>query len=251
MNRWAINKQRIRRVLTSKSLLPSLVAGGALRWLVPWLGTGIFAYGIGSLGAGILALGIGRAIWKLTVGSQKLTARAIEDIDRRTQKSHDRYLRQLRSRLRSDQDPRTGRWLRELRDLHQRMIRLGILSVGPQHEWVKQIGDPAIELYRSTLESLEQSLEVWKAAREIKTPGLRDQLLATRDQILQEVSESVEHLDKTLDRAQASQLKKSIPPTDLSAMRAELQQGLDVARSIEHRMNDLERDLKESGQIRE
>jgi hypothetical protein len=81
-------------------------------------------------------------------------------------------------------------------------------------------------------------------SRDVATESARRKLGQSREQLITEVQESVGHLELTLDHMQTAQLKDETGlRADALRLRTELDEGLEVARQVEIRMQDLEFDL--------
>ena len=101
------------------------------------------------------------------------------------------------------------------------------------------------QLYRSCLASLERSLVLRDAALEMMTESARRNLFKSREALIGEVGTTIRHLAATLDFLQTAKLEKD---DDLHRARMweELDFGLEVARRVEDRMNDLEQSLQDN-----
>ncbi len=237
MDESAVAKRRWYRLFTSKSIwLPAVVGAGALLFVGGTAGTVIGAAGLGIAAA--------VSIWKLTGGKQSLTELAVQDVREEFSREHFRYLRSLQRTLRKDKDPRTGQSLRDLRDLYKRMQRSGILERDGESRITAEVKEQTQQLYQSCLTSLERSFRLWETAQDMTTASQREQLMASRENVVTEVNNSIQHLGKTLDYLQAVRLEKELPEDSLPEMQQELEQGLEVARRVQQRMDELEGDLR-------
>ena len=133
--------------------------------------------------------------------------------------------------------------LRSLQDLYGRLDDMEF-DPSNQQSWQIEVFGEIRNLYQASLAALERSYEMWDRANEMATDEARQELLNWRDGVLQEVSQSVTQLSKTVDDVQASVMKSELPDKDLAQMRGELEQGWEVARGIEHQIEQLERELK-------
>ena len=237
--RVSLWKRRFRRLLTAPTVLFPAVIGGGLS-LLAWgsLGT------IGVMGLGFLGLAGLVAATKLTIGKDKLTEQAWQDELKRQERVYRDELKSLRKVLRRDRDRHTSGMAKKLRDAFQRMWSLtpdpgedG--SIGQQFVLVDQ-------LYRSCFGLLRRSVELWKAAQTVRTDEARDRLMASRDSVIGQVENSIRHLDATLDHLQTASLGND--ESEMTARNQELQdeleKGLEVARAVEQRMEDLEHQLR-------
>ena len=72
----------------------------------------------------------------------------------------------------------------------------------------------------------------------------RNVSLQTREQLIQEVTGSIENLGRTLDYFQLARVEEELPEEHLAEVRRELEQGLEVARNVQQRRDELERELR-------
>jgi hypothetical protein len=156
------------------------------------------------------------------------------------------YLTRLRRKLRTDRDRRTGESIERLARLRKRIMQSGVTESGEDSPVLAELAGKADELYRSCLASLEKSLELWEAARQMATSEARDELIRSREALVGEVVQSIDHLAATVDHLQSSGLQRVQQDVDIAKVREELDTGLKVARRVSERVNELERGLRES-----
>jgi hypothetical protein len=230
-----VRKQRWVRVVTSRRFLLPAIVGVVLGVFgnppVNWLGWA----------AGVVAAGV--VVWDLTWGGAKLTAAIHQDLRRKADRDHHQYLRELQRKLRTDRDPRTGEMLRHLRQLYDRMQDLLQQTTGGK-PWQMEVHGQVRHLYQSCLTALERSFELWERGREMATESSRQEVMQWRTDLLQEVSQSIEHLGTTLDHIQTGSLRLDRADDDLARLRGELEQGLAVARNTEQRIEQLDREFR-------
>jgi hypothetical protein len=109
----------------------------------------------------------------------------------------------------------------------------------------RELADKAEELYTSCVTTLERSFELYQAAQGMATSEARDELLRSRDALVGEVVQSVDHLGGTVDYLQSAGLAGGADETNLGRIRDELETGLEVARRVSERVSRLEQDLAE------
>jgi hypothetical protein len=187
--------------------------------------------------------GIGSALTRWAWSSEAIARKTLDDMRRETEQSELGQLDDLEKRLETDQDARTDQFVDQLRQLFPRLQSLPPDGVSQPAEMMG-IRENASRLYHSCLESLDRSLALWKASRQMSTAKGRKQILNSREELLAEIQRSVYHLGATLDHVYAASLKQHSNQEELSAMRQELEMGLQVAQQVERRMEDLERDLQ-------
>lgn len=230
-----VRKQRFLSAITSRFFWVPAIVGTALGFLAE---SPLSWFGWAAVGVGVASV-----VWRMTIGGRSLTNQAISKVKQKASREHRAYLRRLQRKLRRDRDPRTGEMLRSLRDLYG---RLDDMEFDPQQQqtWQVEVFGQIRNLYQSSLSALERSYELWDRANEMATDESREELLAWRDGVLQEVRQSIEQLSKTVDQVQASAMQRELPDGELSQMRSELEQGLEVARGIEQQIQNLENELQ-------
>jgi methyl-accepting chemotaxis protein len=77
------------------------------------------------------------------------------------------------------------------------------------------------------------------------TAEARETVLRSRGELLEEVTRSVEQLGASIDQIQVSALAQGAGSSDLAKIRSELDVGLEVARRVQERMEDLDRRVAE------
>ena len=205
-------------------------------------------FGLGTLFSGAawscLALGSFAAV-RAWLSGDRLTERAFLDIQKKARTQHTERLRSLRRSLRLDRDRRTSNMLRQLQKIYDRLLATerwtSQQSAEPIYEEVRV---QANNLYASCLNLLERSLQIWKVSREVTTESARVELNQSRESIISEVEQGISNLEQTLDHMQTTQLKGgSQLKEDSIRLRRELDEGLEVARRVEQRMKELEKDI--------
>lgn len=240
-----LRKRKWKRLFRSVAW-PTIAGGGIL---LAGVATGQILAPLGFVGMGLLALGTAVGVYRWTLGGERLTEEARADLETETAREHVAYLKTLRGRMRRDRDPRTTKMVKKLKDVYDRLTARGIPesadSVTKRRAGMAEVHQGARGLYQSCLDMLERSLELWNGARKMATESSRAQLLKSRDEILDQVEESINHLDRTLDQIQVAKLGQDDSiSADNSQLQQELEQGLEVARRVEERMRDLEHDLR-------
>ena len=232
--------RKIRRLFSAPSVLLPTLTGGAL---------GLLALaGVGSAalpGLALLGLGAGIAALKWTVGAQRLTKSALEDELRDQERAFQDELKRVRRTMRRDRDPHTSGMVKKLKHVFERMWSLTPDPVDDSY-YLPDIYDQISGLYRSCLGLLERSMELWRAAQSVATEEAKERLLGSRNELIEQVEASIDHLDATLDSLQTSQMaeRHGELAERNSELQQELEQGLEVARAVEQRMEELERELR-------
>ena len=199
-----------------------------------WFGVGIAA----------VAVGVGSAVWQLTLGKRSTAEKVIAEIKKESNRAHYDSLRKLQRKLRRDKDPLTGKLLRQLRETHKRMDQMGILTGFRAPQWKADIKTKVLDLYESSVKSLENTFDVWNKAQQVSSEESKTTLLENRAKILSEVESSTTHLGKTLDQLQVSDVKTEEPENALAELRLELDRGLEVAKRVEERISELDQKIR-------
>lgn len=201
------------------------------------------------IGAGGLAIAVAAVVYRSTVGADGIVDQARIDLLNRRQRKHTAYLRELRRKMRRDRDPRTGQLVTKLRTIYGHLEQSAEVAASDYSGVLPQMHEQARELYDSCLKLLEHSFELWDTGRSLADDENRESLAKEREVILGEVQQSVEHLDRTMDELRKASLRRDQPANEGQAtaehahLRDELSQGIETARAVEQRMNDLEQEL--------
>ena len=236
--RRGLLSQMFRRVIWTPSFILPVCAGGLLAFMA---GGGY----LGMLGAALLIVSIFNAASKWTWGRARLEKSALMDILKHQRREHLAHLDAVRSAMRRDRDPRTSDLVKQLRGIFE---RLWTLTPDPESEWMEipDVYRQAMELYQSCLALLQRTYELWIASRSVATDRARHELLDARDDLVGKVEQSIDHLNASLDSLQTARIDRTQEELALhnSQLQKELEQGLEVARAVEKRMDELERDLR-------
>jgi len=227
---------------TSPSVV--LLMGLGTVWLfLAWL-AGTLGGSSGVVGAGLLAasglLVAGR--WLFT--RDRLLERARRDLQDEAEHEHHAYLRQLERRFRGDHDLRPQRWLRQMRGLYQRLQHAQAADNARRFDAMAEPRQKAAELYRSCLAGLERAAELHEAAAQMSTLEARGEVLASRQELLDEVEKSLRHVGACLDRLDTAALQHEIRPEQLRNLRQDLDADLDIADRVKSEMSELDEAIR-------
>jgi hypothetical protein len=223
--------------------LPALVAvvamataafGGAV---TGWWGV------LGLTAAGLAAAG---GIYHWFVGRDRLQRRALVALIRESENRELERLKRLRQELRKDRDPHSTQLVRQLRETFLRLVRL-ITEATERSSTIsseRENLDASAALYESCQRLLQRSLQLWQGAQDVETGPMKDELLSQRSQLLQQVEQSMKHLDASLDQMRAQTLREDGSLEVNQQLQDELRMGLETARRVEARMEALERELQ-------
>ncbi len=226
-----------RRLIFSRRVLLPAVAATPFLLFQGWDSP----FGLGLLG--VSALGIA---WHLTFGRERMKRLALGDVLERQRREHIGRLKSVRRLLRRDRDPRSSKLVKQLKVVFD---RLWVVTPDPIDEQTQpsEIHMQILALHEASLKMLEKSFEIWRQAQRVRTDRTKHQLLNSRDELLDQVGLSIEHLEKSLDELQLAKLERQ--DTDWkrqsSRLLEELDQSLTVARNVETRMEDLDQRLRQ------
>ncbi len=218
------------------SLIP--IVGGLSALILSWaLEGGVATTCLGLGMAGVLA-GLGIFATRLILGLEDITSRAYEYLHTEKSKKQEEALDQLERKLRKDHDPRTQEGLRELRELYRTFV--GDVKAGRITRATHEILEIVEDLFRTSVERLERSYELWESAREMSGPS-KEKTLQQREEVVEDVILTIRHLDKTV--AQCRNLATEKKRDTLGRLREELDEAIQVARRTEERMASWEREV--------
>jgi hypothetical protein len=199
-------------------------------------GAGLFA-GI----AGLVVAG-GNFFSQLVTRGDRYAREEVERVRFDAHIAQERQLDDLDRRLRTDNDPRTETALRDLRALEKAFHELSGARDKVNHETSIDIVAGVEQLVDRCVASLEESLRLWHMARGLNSAAARKPILLHREQIIVEVGRSIEQLGKIL--AEMQDLGASTQtPAELARVRAELDQSLELARTVDERMKEFSAQL--------
>lgn len=210
------------------TLLPTVIGATAL--LGSWAIGGVSALTFGGIGAVLMGVGIFAS--RLIFGLDKLTERAYQYTQEHEQKSQLRSLQQLHRRLENDRDPRTERLLRQLWALYKDLkdaVETGKIKVAA-HE----VLDGVNQMFHVCVDHLDRSFELWKTSQKM-VGASRDRVLEQREALIEEVAQSCDYLEQTIDSLHFETTQKN--KSNLAQMRQELNETIRVAKKAEERTN--------------
>ncbi len=239
MDQTELRNRVFRKAATSPwTSVPGVLGGAAI-------GVGAVAASPVTIFAGVVGLLVAAGSWatQLLVGTDRLTQKAFQEMQAEEARARDRQLDELYRRLRKDDDSHTQRSLRRLRELYERFRANSQWTAAFDRRAAVEIADTIEKLFTACIASLDRSLEMWEAARQMATQAARDKLLEQRRRLLGEVAASIDQFAVTVDEVQSLAVSKR-GSDELARFREELDQSLAVARRVEQRMLDLESELE-------
>lgn len=240
MDRSGLRKKVLLDLLTSPwTLVPAAV--GLSSFIVGWaLSQGLALFPL--LGFGGLLAGVGSFFTQWILRGDDVTRKAYKELEQEAVAEREAELDDLDRRLQRDKDPRTEQTLRELRDVYSGFKGDRTWSEQLDAKAAFEIASRVERLFRECVHSLGRSYELWETAEKMRTEGFREKVLNEREQLLDEISQSLSQLAGTIDNVRALALKKG-ETEKLNRIRHELDESLEVAKRVEERMRGLEADL--------
>ncbi|MBM3879397.1 MAG: hypothetical protein FJ387_06710 [Verrucomicrobia bacterium] len=196
-------------------------------------GLGWFAGLAGLLGAA------GAFVTQLVMRGERTARQVTAELAGRQQESQQAKLDSLDRHLSTaDEDPRPEAALRDLRAL---LLAFETAEAGasPVHlATVVELRARAHQLFEHCVRSLDQTGQLWQTAQQLHTPAARQPILDQRERIIAEVQASVQHLSDTLVGLQTLGTQPG-SAKELTRMRTELDQSLELAKTVEARVDSL------------
>jgi hypothetical protein len=218
------------------TVTPAALGGGALtfgaatgNWWWMFLGFSGFLTACGTLATNWILRG------------DSIARQAVEELQNETLKQREAKLNDLDRRLRKDKDPTDERIFQQLREYYQ-AFKDAVQGASLTDRRISfEVTSKVEDLFRACVNSLERSLELKQAAAQMATQQGRRATQAQREQLLEEVAQSVQHMAAIVDDIHALRLEQNTQ--NLARLRQELDESIDVARRVEDRMRSLEAEL--------
>ncbi len=209
------------------SLVP--MAAGASALMSSWVvGGNVYLAAAGIAG---LAGGVGLMAYRWAFGVEHLTERAFDAIAAEQRRDRKASLDRLERQLRGDRDPRTQTYLRRLRKLYNDFQ--DDLNDGKVSRSARTVLLDVDNLFRAAVQRLEDSYDLWDTAMQMSGDG-KLAMMESRNRVIDEVHESVDHLSKIIEQFHSFRLKED--EGELSKLRRELDQTMQAARRAEERV---------------
>jgi len=235
MNESQVRKKIFLRLLGHPLVIaPSVL--GATAFTAVWAlslpsGLGLFAGLAGILGsAGVyltrLILDNGRTARAVLdeeeLGEQQAAQASLDDLDRRL--------------VEADDDPRPETALRDLRALVRAVDDFANRTDGLNAPGVIDVRSRVQQIFDSSIRSLEQTLQLGDTAKKLAMAEARKPLLAQREKIIKDIQACARQLGGTLAALQTLDTGAQ-SSRELTRLRGELDQSLQIASRVEERLN--------------
>lgn len=216
--------------ITPSTVVPFLV-GSSLLILSAMLGG--WAAFLGFVGI-VLSFGALLTNWVFNLG--KISKNAVRQLHRQEEARQKAELDALDAKLVTNKDPRDQSALRNLRTLYGSFCKDladGKISSNVPPNMLQLIE----EIFKECINKLSRSFELWSTSRSL-TGDLKDKLLEQRDQMIEDVEQSVLALAETINEVRALKLKTEKGAMD--RLRSKLSSQLTVAKKTEESVAALE-----------
>lgn len=231
-----IKSRVLRSIFASPaSLVP--MAAGVSALMSSWaMGGNIYLTAAGVVG---MVGGLGLMAYRWTFGIERLTERAFEAMAAEQRRKRKDELDALERRLRGDRDPRTQTYLRRLRKLYNDFQ--DDLNDGRVSRSARTVLIDVDNLFRAAVQRLEDSYHLWDTATQMSGDS-RQAMMDSRDQVVQEVQESVELLSAIIEQFHTFRIKED--EGQLAKLRRELDATMQAARRAEERVEAIGKAVK-------
>jgi hypothetical protein len=233
MNESQVRKKILLRLIGHPLVIaPSVlgVSGCIGIWALNWpTGLGLFAGLAGVLGSA------GVYLTRLILDGGKTASAVLAEQELQEQQAAQAVLDDLDRRLAAgDDDARPEIALRDMRAL----VRAFDEFTGIPSAAIIDVRSRVQQLFDHSVHSLEQTLRIGDTAKKLDMPEARKPLLIQREKIIEDIQACVKQLGDTL--AALQQLDAGTQSTgELTRLREELDQSLEIAGRVESRLNSL------------
>lgn len=240
-------KRRILLKLVSSPLTLLPFVGGVTTMVGAWALNTHVPIGLFAGLAGIL-VGTGAFLSRLTLGGETAAKQVLEEMQQEARRAREAALDDLDARLAADGDPRTESALRDLRTFMKAFHERETWASGLNSRLTYDIMQGVEELFNRCVQSLEETLKLWRTAQEMRTKSARTPILGQRERIIREVASSIDQLGKLLVELQNLE-SGARAPAGLARVRKELDQSLAMARSIDEHMKALDKEYDTADRV--
>jgi hypothetical protein len=174
---------------------------------------------------------------QLLMGGDKIREKAIEEINKEEQKKRDDALNSLDKQLCSDGDPRTEGYLRDLRAICLEFIKKRDTFNSANVSILVDVVSGIDQLFRECVHSLQQTLEILRLAKQVGTEKTRKTLLAQRENIINDVGKTIDHLAKILQDFQTIEEGEHVNGR-LAQIRKDLDDSIEIAKAVDQRLSE-------------
>jgi len=225
-----------RKVISELFFAPSVVLP-----IVCGLSAGMLSWAMGgnasltmAAAAGILG-GLGWMMTRIIFKVESITEDAMRFEQEQAIKVENERLDRLMQQLISDKDERTQDYLILLRSLRDD-FQVHTSQPGVQMRSAR-VREQISAIFNAAVEQLGNSYKLWELSESLGGEARR-KVLANREQVLHEVSATVDRLQAAV--AQIKEMIRQDKKVDLASMREELEATMRIARRTEEKMREIE-----------
>lgn len=240
-------KRLLLHLLSKPGTLFPFVAGVTV--LLGTWAVGPLAAGIPVFAALCCLLGsAGSFLTNLLVGNEKAAKKVLEEIRDEARQARDKELDEMEEALARDGDPRTERYLHDLRTLTGRLIEENAsfmqsnIDVYTALDMVSKVE----ELFTLSVQALAKTLKLWETAEAINSPKARIPIMEERERLIKDVQKSIEKLGTILVDVQKIGIDDG-KDFNLAHIREDLDRSIHIARDARSKVNDWEKRFEERG----
>ncbi len=215
-------------------LLPALVGGVALSMFLSTRAPVLPTAFVGLLAA--LAV----AGWRHARYSAVFGAQEEEKIRTQLRETGRATLTDLRQTLQLDRNPEA---VKDVDRIEQFSDRLDRGRAGEGFVIPPELEPTLVGLRDACVDMLRKVVRLGGVAQDLSTPDAKDQVARMTANLLVDAREATDQLGRTLDQLQLRALRDDAAESELADIRHELDAQLNVARSVDTRLEDLERSL--------
>jgi hypothetical protein len=229
-------KEIRRKVMSEIFLAPSVIlplVAGSTSWLLSW-GVGGNAW-LNLAGLVCCVGGVGWMATRWIFQVESITQQAMEDLKIAEMEKENAEIEQLARLLLGDHDHRTEDYVILLRASKKRFDEARLKPNNSARFF--EVHNRIEELFHAAVNQLRRTYHLYELARDV-SPETRKTILQQREDILNEIKESIDHAESAV--SQLTALLDRDRNVDLSSLRDELDTSLRVARKTEERLKEME-----------
>jgi len=235
MNESQINRKVFLRLLGHPVVIAPFVLGVTACtafWALSWPGAvSWFACAAGALGS------FGTYVTRLVMDNGKTARAVLAEEELGEQRAGESALDALDKRLvEADNDPRPETALRDMRALMRAFDDFIGKADSPNAPAVIEVRSRVRQLFDYSIRSLERTLQLGDTAKLLNMPTARKPLLAQREKIIEDIEACAKQFGDTLATLQRLD-SGNHSGSDLSRLRDDLDQSLQIAGRVEERLN--------------
>lgn len=171
---------------------------------------------------------------KLLFGLEEMTAKAVNAIDEEKKEERKEYIKNLRTKLYNANEGEARDYLVGLVDLYNE-FQLSANDEG--NHFQSDIGDKIEKIYNACIKQIEYVLELSRLLKKTKINGQINEIKQKRHEVLEEIAHSIDDIADAIH--DFKDLKFDNKDGDLSKLRKELNDSVEIARNTELRMKEL------------